>query len=148
MLPFLEGSLFQGPSLPAQAAEQSRTTQLLPPRLGSQDLALGDTGAAANPKGGRVEVPGLARRATEFQRLGCCFVQSPSQSAYLARISFCISMIIPRTNANVGLRVPVLADPAGPGELNGQARDQFLSLPPTLRQMSLIKSPRSQLPHS
>jgi hypothetical protein len=44
VLELLEGSLFQGGGLPAPAAELSRATQLLPPRLGSQDLAPGDTG--------------------------------------------------------------------------------------------------------
>lgn len=85
----LEGSRFQGPSLPGPPS-------CCTPRLGPVDLALGDTGECAglqdrlafgNPAPGGL-CPGTSGGSW---RASC--------ARHGAHISFCISMIIPRTNA-------------------------------------------------
>lgn len=91
----------------------------LPPALESQDLAAGDIWSG-DPKSGRVEVPGLQdglRKPSPWR--GALFQLVP-QSAYL-RQAWNAHLILDfddhsKAECDVGLRVPVLADPASPGD--------------------------------
>lgn len=131
------------------------------PRLESQDLALGDTGRLAGWNGGPRRG---ARSKCSLQRCyktGCLIISALSnvgkqvgRPSSLAARGMEAHLILDfddhsKDECDVGLRVPVLADPASPGDSGPRHGDQFLPLSPSYSRMSLIRSgPRSQVPHS